>query len=238
MTQPIWNTPAGSIGTYAYGYSMSFLLSASPVSPATSITYTLINGTLPSDLILNSDTGFISGTPALIVSTTLTNFTIRATDNLGNVSDNIFSITIITPQPIWTTPAGSIGTYTYGVDVQFILIASAVTPATSIKYQVLAGTLPANIVLNTNNGVLSGTPALVTSTTVTTFTIRAIDNLNNIRDRTFSMTVTGTVSPYFTTPTGVILTTQDSIWTQLQIEYYNPASTNEILIEFINLMNN
>jgi len=231
MTQPIWNTPAGSIGTYAYGYSMSFLLSASPVSPATSITYTLINGILPSDLILNSDTGFISGTPALIVSTTLTNFTIRATDNLGNVSDNIFSITIITPQPIWTTPAGSIGTYTYGVDVQFILIASAVTPATSIKYQVLAGTLPANIVLNTNNGVLSGTPALVTSTTVTTFTIRAIDNLNNIRDRTFSMTVTGTVSPYFTTPTGVILTTQDSIWTQLQIEYYNPASTNEILIE-------
>lgn len=231
MAQPTWNTTEGSIGTYAYGYSMSFLLSATPDSPADKITYTIISGELPSDLILNYSTGLISGTPALVASITTTNFTVRATDDLGNSSDRTFSITIITPQPIWNTPAGSIGTYTYGVGMQFILSASPVTPATSVRYQVLAGTLPANIVLNTNNGLLSGTPALVTSTTVTTFTIRAIDNLNNIRDRTFSMTVTGTVSPYFTTQSGVILTTQDSIWTQLQIQYYNPSSSNEVIIE-------
>jgi hypothetical protein len=231
MAQPIWNTAAGSIGTYAYGYSMSFLLSASPITPATSITYTVVNGTLPLDLKLTPESGLISGTPALVATTSLTTFTVRATDNLGNISDNTFSISIITPQPIWSTPAGSIGTYTYGTTMQFVLSATAVAPATSVRYQVLAGTLPANIVLNTNNGLLSGTPALVTSTTVTTFTIRAIDNLNNIRDRTFTMTVTGTVSPYFTTQSGVILTTQDSIWTQLQIQYYNPSTSNDILIE-------
>jgi hypothetical protein len=115
--------------------------------------------------------------------------------------------------------------------MSFVLIASPVSPATSVTYQVLAGTLPDNVVLNTNNGALTGIPALVTSDTTTTFTIRATDNLNNIRDRTFSMLVTGTATPQFTTQSGVLLSTQDSVWTQLQIEYSNPSSTNEVVIE-------
>ena len=134
-------------------------------------------------------------------------------------------------QPTWITPAGSIGSFPYGYSMTFVLEATPVAPATSVRYQVLAGSLPANVVLNTNNGVLSGIPALVTSDTVTTFTIRATDNLNNIRDRTFSMLVTGTATPQFTTPSGVLLSTQDSVWTQLQIEYSNPSATNEVVIE-------
>lgn len=134
-------------------------------------------------------------------------------------------------QPIWTTPAGSIGSFPYGYPMVFTLIATPVSPATSVRYQVLAGSLPPNVVLNTNNGVLSGIPALVTSDTVTTFTIRATDNLNNIRDRTFSMLVSGAASPQFTTQSGVLLTTQDSIWTQIQIEYSNPSPDNEVIIE-------
>jgi hypothetical protein len=134
-------------------------------------------------------------------------------------------------QPIWNTPAGSIGSFPYGYPMVFTLIATPVSPATSVRYQVLAGTLPANVVLNTTNGILSGTPALVTSDTVTTFTIRATDNLNNIRDRTFSMIVSGAAAPQFTTQSGVLLTTQDSIWTQIQIEYSNPSADNKVLIE-------
>ena len=134
-------------------------------------------------------------------------------------------------QPTWITPAGSIGSFPYGYSMTFVLIASPVSPATSVTYQVLAGSLPDNVVLNTNNGALTGIPALVTSDTTTTFTIRATDNLNNIRDRTFSMLVTGTATPQFTTQSGVLLSTQDSVWTQLQIEYSNPSSTNEVVIE-------
>jgi len=134
-------------------------------------------------------------------------------------------------QPIWNTPSGSIGNFPYGYSMTFILSATPVAPATSVRYQILAGTLPNNIVLNTNNGVLSGIPALVTSNTLTTFTIRATDNLGNIRDRTFSMLVTGTAAPQFTTQSGVLVTTQDSVWTQIQIEYSNPLSSNEVIIE-------
>lgn len=134
-------------------------------------------------------------------------------------------------QPTWITSAGSIGSFPYGYAMTFVLLASPVAPATSVTYQVLAGSLPNGIVLNINTGVLSGTPALVTSDTLTTFTVRATDNLNNIRDRTFSMLVTGAATPQFTTRSGVILTTQDSVWTQLQIAYSNPESDNVVLIE-------
>ena len=134
-------------------------------------------------------------------------------------------------QPTWITSAGSIGSYPYGYAMTFILLASPVAPATSVSYQVLAGSLPNGIALNINTGVLSGTPALVTSDTLTTFTVRATDNLSNIRDRTFSMLVTGAATPHFTTRSGVILTTQDSVWTQLQIAYSNPESDNVVLIE-------
>lgn len=134
-------------------------------------------------------------------------------------------------QPIWNTPAGSIGSFPYGYAMTFVLSASPVAPATSVAYQVLAGSLPNGIVLNIYTGVLSGTPTLVTTDTLTAFTVRATDNLNNIRDRTFSMLVIGAETPQFTTRSGVILTTQDSVWTQLQISYSNPASDNIVLIE-------
>ena len=134
-------------------------------------------------------------------------------------------------QPIWNTPAGSIGSFPYGYSMLFVLSASPVNPATSVTYQVLAGSLPSGIILNINNGVLSGTPTLVTSDTLSTFTIRATDNLNNIRDRTFTMLITGAATPQFTTQSGVVLSTQDSVWTQLQIEYSNPSTTNEVIIE-------
>jgi len=133
-------------------------------------------------------------------------------------------------QPIWDTTAGTIGTFPYGINVSFQFLASPVSPATNITYSLLAGTLPTNLVIDVN-GLLTGIPTLVTQDTTTSFTIRATDNLNNIRDRTFSITITGTAVPQFTTPAGVLLSTQDSIWTQLNIEYSNPDITNPVLIE-------
>ena len=134
-------------------------------------------------------------------------------------------------QPVWNTPAGSIGTFPYGVVSVFALSASPVAPATTISYNLLAGTLPAGMTLNTTTGVISGIPILVLSDTVSTFTIRVIDNLGNLRDRTFSMTISGTAIPQFTTPAGVLLSTQDSIWTQINIEYTNPDPTNDVIVE-------
>jgi hypothetical protein len=134
-------------------------------------------------------------------------------------------------QPIWNTTAGSIGSFPYGFATSFTLSASAVSPATSVTYSLLAGTLPNNIVLNTTTGILTGTPTLVIQDTTTTFAVRATDNLGNISDRTFNMTVTGFATPAFTTPQGSLINVQDSTWTQVYVNYSNPDTDNAVVIE-------
>jgi hypothetical protein len=110
------------------------------------------------------------------------------------------------------------------------LSASSVTPATTVTYLLLSGSLPSGVTLSTN-GLISGTPTLVTTDSSTTFTVRATDNLGNLRDRTFSMGVSGVAIPQFTTPEGSLLSTQDSIWIELPVQYSNPDNTNNVVVE-------
>ena len=133
-------------------------------------------------------------------------------------------------QPVWNTTAGSIGRYPATIALETQLSASAVSPATTVTYALLSGTLPSGISID-STGLISGTPTLVTSDTISSFTIRATDNLSNIRDRTFTMTISGIAIPRFTTPIGSILNTLDSLWISLPIAYSNPDSTNEVIVE-------
>jgi hypothetical protein len=133
-------------------------------------------------------------------------------------------------QPIWNTPAGSIGSFPATLISLFQLSASAVAPATSVTYALISGTLPSGILIDIH-GLLSGTPTIVVSNVTSTFTVRVTDNLGNLRDRTFSMTITGTAIPQFLTPNGSLLTTQDSIWIQSSIAYSNPKTDNPVIIQ-------
>jgi hypothetical protein len=110
------------------------------------------------------------------------------------------------------------------------LSASVVLPATSLTYAVISGTLPSGLSMSTS-GYISGTPAIVTSNVISAFTVRATDNLGNIRDRTFSMTITGSAIPQFLTANGSILTTQDSLWVELPIAYTNPKTDNPVIFQ-------
>ena len=133
-------------------------------------------------------------------------------------------------QPIWNTPAGSLGTFPSLLPVIFQLSASAQSPASSIiSYVLLCGVLPPGLSLD-QDGLITGTPALVTLATTSTFTVRVTDNLNNLRDRTFSMIVLGAAIPNFTTPAGSLLSVQDSIWVEIPIQYSNPDVNNTVII--------
>ena len=134
--------------------------------------------------------------------------------------------------PIWTTPAGSIGTYPSTVPIAYQLAATPVSPAVSLTYALLSGSLPSGLTIS-SSGLLHGTPALVTSLTSYTFVVRATDNLNNIRDRTFVISLSGSAVPTFTAPSGVIATILDSTWTQFPVEYTNPVSTNNVVMRVI-----
>lgn len=133
-------------------------------------------------------------------------------------------------QPTWVTPAGSLGSYPSTLPVSFTLQANLTqlpVPATSAIYAVISGSLPAGLSMN-SSGVITGTPTLVSQLTTSTFVVRVTDNLGNLRDRTFSMSISGSTAPHFSTPTGSVLSTQDSVWVELQIQYENPDPTNPV----------
>lgn len=135
-------------------------------------------------------------------------------------------------QPIWNTAAGSLGVYPSTIPVTVQLSASAVLPATSVRYALLSGTLPSGLLL-TSDGLIYGTPVLVTKPTPSNFVIRVTDNLNGIRDRTFSMNISGTAIPQITTPPGSLLSTQDSVWVDFPIQYSNPDTNNKVAITLL-----
>jgi hypothetical protein len=229
MSKPIWVT-GSNLGTFLNGEAILTELIARPVSPALEVSYSIVSGSLPVGVTLSS-TGLLQG----IVTTSFTNntfnFTVKATDNLGNVSYKGFNIVAVIElkQPVWNTTAGSIGTYPSNIYFEFQFSASYQQPASFLKYELISGTLPAGLQLNTN-GLLYGTPPLVNTILSYDFVIRVTDNLNNITDRTFEISISGLSSPEFLTPGGTLLSTQDSIWIELQIEYTNPDVNNPVVI--------
>jgi hypothetical protein len=110
------------------------------------------------------------------------------------------------------------------------LSASAVLPGTTITYTLISGNLPPGLSMS-GDGIITGLPGLVVVDTTSIFTVRATDNLNNLRDRTFSIRISGVAIPQFTTPEGLLVSTQDSIWIEIPIQYSNPDNSNVTRVE-------
>jgi hypothetical protein len=132
-------------------------------------------------------------------------------------------------QPVWNTPAGLINSYPYGVSMSFQLSASPVFPAVSLTYSLLSGDLPAGLTLN-SSGLISGTPTQVSENQTYIFAVRVTDNQSNIRDRTFSILISGFVSPSFDLAAGTIFSGFDSRWTEFSVNYSNPSSLSNLTV--------
>lgn len=135
-------------------------------------------------------------------------------------------------QPNWNTPVGSIGIFPSLVPMTFQLSATPVQPAITLTYAIISGSLPSGLSMS-DSGLIFGTPSLVNNESTSTFVVRVTDNFQNIRDRTFSIGVSGSALPSFTTANGTILSILDSTWTEYPIQYNNPISTNPIRIRVV-----
>jgi hypothetical protein len=150
-------------------------------------------------------------------------------------------------QPVWITPAGSLGTIPEGVFYSTPLVAVA---DDTVYYQVIAGTIPPGIQIN-ETGILSGSPQTatiqgvpldVTRDTTSQFVVRAytvyttagISIPNTLADRTFSITVAGGTIVTWTTPAGRIATYNDGTQVyNLPVEYNNPDPTSINVVTLI-----
>lgn len=134
----------------------------------------------------------------------------------------------------WQNSAGSLGTYPAGTNISLQLTALSDDPSSIVYYKLLSGQFPAGTKSSpielSIEGYLSGTFDTVYTQTTSIFTVRAYDQYGAIRDRTFNLTVNVSNVPKFTLTSGLIMSLNDSTWTDYQIQYSNPIPSNQITI--------
>jgi hypothetical protein len=129
-------------------------------------TYSISSGTLPSGLGIDSATGLISGTPNRLETKT---FTVRAIDSIGFSGQQPYTVQIETNEVVTLSPVtlqNATINYSYS---QTITASGGTEPYT---YSVASGTLPTGLTLDSETGVISGTPTVHETST---FTIQAVD---------------------------------------------------------------
>ena len=188
-----WITPAGSLGSFNEGTTQNIELEAITFSGKTVI-YQVFSGTLPTGLVLEANTGILSGVINTgFTSDTIFNFTIRAFD--GNASpifsDQNFSITILNQEipPTWiTSPDLGEVEESSNVNIQFTAASNNGIGAGSLIFTSI-GTLPHGWVISTG-GLLTGlAPQLVNDDLITGFTLNVTDGIASAPE-TFTITIT------------------------------------------------
>ena len=151
-------------------------------------------------------------------------------------------------QPQWITKAGSLGTIPENVFYQVSVSASAgVDP---VYYQLIAGHLPGGMVLR-SDGVIEGIPnnlitvdgqtyevseELTSKFAIRAYTVQVVDGVilvDQLADRTFTITVSGQNIPDFITPPGNIANFYDGSKAEVQIEFFNADPSDTILLRVI-----
>ena len=248
-----WITPAGSLGIIPE--LQYYNLNLETYSPGSAVSYTLIAGNLPPGLGLAAN-GNISGNTLNVNGTVTSNFTVRATDTVGTVSDRGFNLTVAsTLQPNIVPNTGALSFTIAGsyFEQQFTLVDPSNVDNTS--FIILAGNVAPNLVLSAN-GNLKGYVEPVAGNVNFGFDIRATDDTkfdNNyftqwVLDRK-TMTADSTYystdnvsiitadtsslySPFLVTPAGVLGNVRQNNRFNVQIEatdYDNDYLTFELV---------
>ena len=142
------------------------------------------------NLIVGS-TSLISGTQISFTSPVLAagNYPLAVVNSDGGSATFVAGITY-SNVPVWTTSAGTLGTYQEGNTVLSTL--AATDGALSITYSITSGSLPGGLSLGSANGNITGTLSNVVSSSVTyNFTVGAADPANQVVTRNFSYVING-----------------------------------------------
>ena len=170
--------PDGIVGT-----SYNQTLTATGTTP---VNWSMSSGNLPTGLSLSA-AGVISGTPT---AAGVFNFTIKATNSVGN-DTKALSILVLEPPTITTTtlPSGLTGT-AYSIQL-------SATGTTPITWTLESGNLPVGLSISTD-GLISGIP---TAESTFNFTVKATNSVGS-DTKPFSIIITAAaVAPTITTTT-------------------------------------
>ena len=126
------------------------------------ITYSVIPS-LPTGLIINANTGQITGTPTVVVAAT--NYTVTATNGACSTT-SVINITTVTALSALTY---STPTATYCTSFAITNNTVTITGGGTITYSINPA-LPTGLTISSTTGAISGTPTAVTTATIYTVT--------------------------------------------------------------------
>ena len=172
MSQPVWVTQPGSLGTIPEGVFYSIPLVA--VAPADTVYYQVIAGALPTGMFVN-ESGILGGNPsaqataqgvpAPVPVDITSKFAVRAYTEkviagrtvIDRLADRTFTITVTGQNtPVFVTPPGTIATYYDGTQVTDLQV-QVFTPDIFAEEVVtlISGSLPPGLTISTS-GIISG----------------------------------------------------------------------------------
>ena len=196
MSDLVWQTPAGSLGTIPEGVFYSIPITATATD---TVYYQVIAGALPKGMQIN-ETGILSGIPKSkakvqgvptdVLINTQSKFAIRAYTKTGSVvtaiADRTFTIEVTNASiPAFVTPPGQIASLydaslVTGIQIQYT------GPATTV-IKLVAGTLPPGLTIDAK-GKISGVIGVTSATANYQFTLEATDgSVNGSTLRAFSI---------------------------------------------------
>ena len=164
------------ISSFSYSQSSYVLSRDDPVSIIPTVngdqlSFSIISGSLPIGLSINSSTGIISGTP--LSSIPLTNITIQASNQVGSTQ---FTISILVIIPLSNLHYSQFSfTLIKGQSFSISPIISGDNPL----FTITSGTLPPGLSLNQSTGIISGIPSSTFPST--SITIQASNQLGFIQ---------------------------------------------------------
>jgi hypothetical protein len=184
---PAWTTAAGTLGASYETGAVSTTLAATGDAP---VTYSVVSGSLPTNITLNSSTGLISGTNAVTASSTTYSFVIKAVDAQNQTTNRSFSITVNPDVVTWTSPADGTA-YLLGQSTAMSAITLVAASATGGTISYSADTLPAGVSISGDQ--ITGAPTTISSgASVIT---AATATTNKTATRTFTWTVAAVERP-------------------------------------------
>lgn len=175
MAAPQWVTSAGSLGTAVE--LKPFELELAVATGNSRAEFRIVSGSLPPGLILTPSgnikgypSGKLSGVPLDVNQEQIFTFVIRCTNDVREISDRTFSITVTgqdAPQPRTAPYANqNLGSFADGTWVEIDITALDTDPGDTLTYQIVGGALPQGLSLS-SVGRITGYAEPVPEPTVT-----------------------------------------------------------------------
>jgi hypothetical protein len=149
-------------------------------------TFSIVSGSLPPGLTLNSATGTIAGTPTKAGTYT---FTAKVVDSNGNSDTDICTIVVVGAPPV-NLDCGACGNGINNgkVGSPYTATLSVSGGTAPFTFTISAGSLPPGLSLNPTTGIITGTP---TTAGTYNFTAKVTDKNGSTDTATCSITITG-----------------------------------------------